>query len=377
MSEPKNKLQKNENIPFVDLSVIHDPIREEIDLAIKQVIDTSDFILGDQLRDFEEKFAKYCQSKYCLGVGNGGDALRLALMALGIKKGDEVITVANTFTATVDAIIHVGATPVLIDCDEYFNIDVSQVEKSITSKTKAIIVVHLYGQMANIEEIMRISKKHNLYVIEDAAQAHGAEFKGKKAGSFGDIGCFSFYPTKNLGAFGDGGAIVTNNKEVLEQIKMLRNNGMSKKYYEDIIGFNSRLDSIQASILNVKLKYLDHWNQQRIKTAHFYNKLLEGVVEIPKEISVGSHIYHLYVIKVEDKTTRDSLREYINERGISTLLHYPIPVHLQKAYGFLKHKTGDFPQTEHNAKTIISLPMFPGITKQEIRKVVDSIKSFS
>lgn len=363
-------------IKFVDLNCQHDPIRAEIDQAIKNVIDASVFIMGKPLEDFEKEFASYCQTKYCLGVGNGGDALRFAVLALGIKKGDEVITVANTFTATVDVIVQAEATPVLIDCDEYFNIDVSQIEEKITRKTKAIIPVHLYGQSANMDKIIKLAKKYNLKLIEDVAQATGADFKGKKVGGFGDIGCFSFYPAKNLGAMGDGGAVVTNNKKVLEQIKMMRNYGMLAKYYEKIIGFNSRLDTIQAAILNVKLKYLDKWNQERHVAAAIYNKLLAGIVETPKEHKIGKHVYHLYVIKVKNQKVRDELQTYLAERGISTVLHYPVPVHLQEAYKFLRHKVGDFPQSEENSKTIISLPMFGGITKNEIKEVARAIREF-
>lgn len=363
-------------IKFVDLSRQHNPIRAEIDQAIKNVINTSAFIMGKPLEDFEKEFAAYCQTKYCLGVGNGGDALRFAVLALGIKKGDEIITVANTFTATVDVIVQAGAIPILVDCDEYFNIDVSQIEKKITKNTKALIPVHLYGQSANMDEIMGLAKNYNLYVIEDVAQATGADFKGKKVGGFGDIGCLSFYPAKNLGAMGDGGAIVTNNGEVVRQVTMLRNYGMLEKYYEKIIGFNSRLDTIQAAILSVKLKYLDKWNQERRAAAAIYNKLLAGVVETPKEHKMGKHIYHLYVVKVESQKVRDELQVYLAERGISTVLHYPVPVHLQEAYKFLGHKEGDFPRSEENSKTIISLPMFPGIMEKEIKEVVKAIREF-
>ena len=366
----------NTGIKFVDLNRIHDPIRAEIGAAIKGVIDTSAFIMGKPLEDFEKEFATYCGTKYCLGVGNGGDALRFSVLALGIGKGDEVITVPNTFTATVDVIVQAGVTPVLVDCDEYFNIDVSQIEGKITPKTKAIFPVHLYGQPANIGEIMNIAKKHNLLVVEDVAQATGADFKGRKVGSFGDVACFSFYPGKNLGAIGDGGAILTNNEKVVEQVTMLRNYGMLEKYHEKIIGYNSRLDSIQAAVLNVKLKYLDKWNEQRCAAAVLYNKLLAGIVETPKEHGMGKHVYHLYVVKVKDEKTRNGLQKFLADREISTVLHYPIPVHLQEAYRFLGHKIGDFPRAEENSKTIISLPVFPGITEGEIQEVAEAVREF-
>lgn len=363
-------------IKFVDLNRQHDLMQSEIQSAIKSVLDSSEFIMGNALENFEKEFARYCGTKYCIGVGNGGDALRLSVLALSIGKGDEVITVANTFTATVDVIVQSGATPVLIDCDEYFNIDVKKIEKKITRKTKAIIAVHLYGQAANMDEIMRLVKKYRLKLIEDVAQAHGAQFKGKKVGSFGSIGCFSFYPGKNLGALGDGGAIVTNDKKIVDKIKMLRNYGMIKKYYEDIIGYNSRLDTIQAAVLSLKLKRLDKWNIKRREAAALYNKLLQGIVETPKEHKNGKHVYHLYVVKVKSRQVRDKLQDYLSGNQISTVLHYPIPVHLQKAYKFLRHKKGDFPQTERNCETIISLPLFPGITKAEIKKVTATIKKF-
>lgn len=363
-------------IKFVDLNRQHDPIRTEIEDAIKGVIDASVFIMGKPLEEFEKEFAAYCGTKYCLGVGNGGDALRFAVLALGIKKGDEVITVANTFTATVDVIVQAGATLVLVDCDEYFNIDISQIEGKITKKTKAIIPVHLYGQPANMDKIIELAKKYNLKIIEDVAQATGADFKGKKVGGFGDIGCFSFYPAKNLGAMGDGGAVVTNNKKVFEQVTMLRNYGMFEKYYEKIIAYNSRLDSIQAAVLSVKLKYLDKWNKQRRAAASLYNKLLAGIIETPKEHGLGKHVYHLYVVKVKDQKTRDELQKFLSGKEISIVLHYPVPVHLQEAYKFLGHKEGDFPRSEENSKTIISLPMFPGITKKEIKEVAKAIKKF-
>lgn len=363
-------------IKFVDLNRQHDPLLKEIDKAIKSVIETSSFIMGEPLERFEKEFASYIGSKYCIGVGNGGDALRFAVLALGIGKGDEVITVANTFTATVDVIVQCGATPVLVDCDEFFNIDINQIEKKITKKTKALIPVHLYGQPANMDGIMKIAKKYKLFVIEDVAQASGADFKGKKVGSIGDIGCFSFYPGKNLGAMGDGGAIVTNKKEIADKIAMLRNYGMAEKYHEEIIGFNSRLDSLQAAILSVKLKQLNKWNKQRQEAAKLYNKLLNGVVDTPQENNNSTHVYHLYVVKVKNEKLRDGLHDFLDKKGISTVLHYPIPVHLQKAYKFLGYQIGDFPISELNSKTIISLPVFPGITNTEITTVVNDIKEF-
>lgn len=361
-------------IPLVDISRQHAPLRKEIDAAIKKVIDTSNFVFGEELEKFEKEFAKFCGTKYALGVGNGGDALRLAIYALDIKKGDEVISVANTFTATIDAIIHSGAKPVLVDCDEYFNIDPDEVEKKITKKTKAIIVVHLYGQPVQMDKIMKIARKHKLLVIEDCAQAHGATFKGKKVGSFGVAGCFSFYPGKNLGAMGDGGMIVTSNKALYEKLKKLRFFGQGKdKYHHDVVGFNSRLDNIQAAILRIKLRQLDKWNTQRRQAAKLYDKLLAGVVEIPKVVKGAKHVYHLYVIRFPK---RDNLLNSLHKKEIYAGLHYPIPLHLQKAHATLGYKEDDFPNAENFSKTILSLPIFPGITPKEIRKVVDSIREF-
>lgn len=361
-------------IQFVNLNKIHDPIREEIDKAIKKVIDNSSFVMRQELVDFEEQFAKYCGTKYAIGVNSGTDALRFAILALEIGKGDEVISVANTYTATIDSIVHSGAKPVLVDCDEFFNIDVSKIEKKITPKTKAILPVHLYGQSANMDEVMKIAKKHKLFVIEDVAQAHGADWKGKKVGSFGNLACFSFYPGKNLGALGDGGMVVTNNAKLARKIKMMRDFGQQKKYCHEFVGFNSRLDNLQAAVLSVKLKYLDEWNRQRREAAILYNKLLEGVVATPKEYGQGRHVYHIYAIKT---SKREALQEFLGKNGILTVIHYPIPIHLEQCYiNSLGYQKGDFPKAEKNAATELSLPMFPGITNKEIMTVAKLIKKF-
>lgn len=361
-------------IPYLDLKRTHNPIRKDIDRAIKKVIDNSAFILKQETVDFEDQFAKYCNVKYTIGVNSGTDALILALTALGIGKEDEVITVANTFTATIDAIIQVGARPVLVDCDEFFSIDTSQIESKITKKTKAIVPVHLYGQMANMDEIMRISRKHCLFVVEDACQAHGADWKGDKAGTLGDIGCFSFYPGKNLGALGDGGMVATNNLKLAEKIRMLRDLGQKKKYYHQFVGFNSRLDNLQAAVLSVKLKYLDKWNKERRGIALLYNQLLKRIVETPKEHGLGKHIYHIYAIKT---SKRDALQKFLEEQKIFTIIHYPFPVHLQQSHlSLLDYKKDDFPVSEDNARTELSLPMFPGMTNKEIKEVAVTIKNF-
>ncbi|MFC1625820.1 DegT/DnrJ/EryC1/StrS family aminotransferase [Patescibacteria group bacterium] len=362
-------------IPFVDIKRQHDPLRKEINAAIKNVIDTSSFVFGKDLEKFEEEFANYCGTKYALGVGNGADALRLAVYAMGLKKGDEVISVANTFTATIDAVVHAGAKPVLVDCDEYFNIDVDQIEEKITSKTKAIIPVHIYGQPANMGAILKIARNHNLQIIEDCAQAHGAEFLGKKVGSFGLAGCFSFYPGKNLGAMGDGGMVTTSDKNLYEKIKKLKYFGQGiDKYHHDLVGFNSRLDNIQAAVLRVKLRKLNTWNNQRREAAKMYTQQLKGLVELPKELRGAKHVYHLYVIK---SPNRDKLFTKLRNEQIYAEIHYPIPLHLLKAHRVLGYKKVDFPRSEENAQTILSLPIFPGITAKEIKETVEVIRKFT
>ena len=362
-------------IPLVDIRRQHDPLRKEIDKAIAKIIDSSAFVFGEELDKFEAEFAKFCGTKYALGVGNGADALRLAVLALGIGKGDEVISVANTFTATIDAAIHAGARPVLVDCDEYFNIDVSQIESKITPKTKAIIVVHLYGQPAQMDKIMEIAARHKLFIIEDCAQAHGAEFKGQKVGSFGEIGCFSFYPGKNLGAMGDGGMVTTSNEALYKKLEKLRFFGQGRnKYHHEFIGFNSRLDNLQAAILRIKLRHLEDWNRKRREAAALYTKLLKGSVETPKEMSDAKHVYHLYVIKVNN---RDELLEKLEKEQIYPGIHYPIPLHLLKAHRAFGYRQGDFPKSEDNARKILALPIFPGITKEEIEKISGLVRRFA
>ena len=360
-------------IPLVDLKAQYSDIKNEIMIAIKKVMDNTDFILGEEVRLFEEEFASYSQVEYVIGVGSGTDALYLALLACGIGPGDEVITAANTFIATVLAISHTGARPVLVDVDpENYNIDPPLIRKAITRETKAIIPVHLFGQPADMDSIMKIAKEHNLKVVEDACQAHGAEYKGRRVGCIGDIGCFSFYPGKNLGAYGDGGMVLTNNEEIAQKIKMLRNYGSRVKYYHEFRGFNSRLDTIQAAILRVKLKRVEEWNEARRRHALEYNELLKDAdVVIPKEEDYAKHVYHLYVIRTKQ---RDELLRYLESKRIFAGIHYPIPIHLLKAYQDLKYKKGDFPTTEEHAKEIISLPIFPELTSPQIEYVVCAIK---
>jgi dTDP-4-amino-4,6-dideoxygalactose transaminase len=362
-------------IPLVDLKAQYNSIKTEIDNAIQGVLDSTSFIMGEELESFEEEFALFCNTKYAIGVANGSDALILALKACGISKGDEVITVPHTFIATTEAITHVGGKIVFVDIDpKTYTIDVSKIEEKINEKTKAIIPVHLYGQPANMDPIIELAKKYNLKVIEDAAQAHGAEYKGKKVGSIGDVACFSFYPGKNLGAYGDAGMIMTNNEEISKKLKLLRNHGrITKKYEHEIEGYSSRLDNLQAAILRVKLKYLNQWNGRRRKNARKYNELLNNIGGIitPYEADYAKHVYHLYVIRTEKG--RDKLRKELKSKGIATGIHYPIPLHLQPAYNYLGCKSGDFPVTEKCSHEILSLPMFAELNDEQILKIVEMI----
>jgi dTDP-4-amino-4,6-dideoxygalactose transaminase len=363
------------NVQFVDLKKQHESMSEEIQQAISNVIRNTAFILGEEVKLFEEEFAEFCGARYAIGVASGTDALELALRALSVGEGDEVITPANTFIATALAISHSGAKPVFVDVEsQSHNIDISKIENAITKNTKAIIPVHLYGQPCDMDPILAIARKHDLRVIEDACQAHGALYKGKRAGTMGDIGCFSFYPAKNLGACGDGGCIVTNNETTVQSIRMLRDYGQSKKYQHDSVGFNSRLDSVQAAVLRVKLSRLKEWNEMRRKSAARYNEQLKNTsVETPKELDHAYHVYHLYVIKVKQ---RDGLRHYLSSKGVAAGIHYPIPIHQQGAYSHLGYETGDFPVTEELASNILSLPMFPELTEEEVKYVVDRIKEY-
>jgi len=348
-------------------------IKKEIDSSIAKVLRSGTFILGKMVESFEESFANYLGVKYCIGVGNGLDALKISLMALGIGKGDEVITTPLSAVATALPIKEVGAVPIFIDIDEFYHIDTKKIENKITKKARAIIPVHLYGQSVDLESIIKISKKYNLYVIEDAAQAHGADFKGKKVGTFGELGCFSFYPTKNLGAYGDGGAIVTNNKELYEKCKMIRNYGQRDRYRHDIIGVNSRLDEIQAAILLTKLKHLDYFNNERKKIANNYREFLNNIdkIKLPKIRENANHVFHLFVIEAEN---RNMLRNYLKSYGITTLVHYPIPIHKQKC--FSEFNKLNLPVVEKKVENILSLPIHPFLSKKDINYVAKKIKDF-
>jgi len=363
-------------ILLVDLKGQYLNFKKEIDQAIQKVIDNSDFILGKEVELFEKEFASFSEAKYGIGVASGTEALHLSLLALGVGPGDEVITAANTFVATVLAISYTGARPVLVDINpDNYNLDVSLIKKAITKRTKAIIPVHLFGQPAGMDSIMEVAKEYNLEVIEDACQAHGAEYKGKKVGSIGDVGCFSFYPGKNLGAYGDGGMVLTNNEEIAQKVRMLRNYGSRVKYHHEFKGFNSRLDTIQATILRVKLKRLEEWNEARRRHALRYNELLKDAkVIIPKEEDYAKHVYHLYVIRIKE---RNKMLEYLKSKGIFAGIHYPIPIHLLRAYQDLGYKKGSFPLTEKYANEILSLPMYPELSEEQINYIAEVINSYA
>ena len=337
------------HVPFVDLAAQYNEIQDEIDAAISGVLRSTDFILGAEVERFEEEFADYCDAAYAVGVDSGTSALELALRAYNIGHGDEVVTVANTFIATILAISCTGASPVLVDVDPHtYNLDVSLLEEAITPRTRAIVPVHLYGQPADMDRIMDVARRHGLVVVEDACQAHGALYKGKRVGSLGDAAAFSFYPAKNLGAYGDGGIIVTNDGDVAHSTKMLRNYGQDVKYHHVSQGYNHRLDTLQAAILRVKLRYLDEWNAARRRHAHLYDELLAHTdIVIPAVAGSVEHVYHLYVIRTDE---RDELAARLQERGVAVGIHYPIPVHLQPAYEHLGHEAGDFPISEQYAQ---------------------------
>ena len=368
-------------IPFVDLSLQHQPIQSQIEQAIAQVIQKGDFILGQQLAEFEAAFATACGVKYGIGVGSGTDAIALGLQACGIVPGDEIILPANTFIATIIGVLRAKATPVLVDCEpDTALIDLTAAEKAINLKTKAIIPVHLYGQMVSPNQLLNLAKTYNLIIFEDAAQAHLAQRENYRAGSFSKAAAFSFYPSKNLGAFGDGGMLVTNDTELAQKMLIFRNYGASQKYLHTELGSNSRLDTLQAAVLNVKLPYLEGWNRDRNLAALHYNQLLEplkkkGIFPIQNQSGNGN-IYHLYVIRVTEECslTRDILQEKLAVNGIQTGIHYPIPCHLQPAYPNLGN-LGDFHNAETLCKQILSLPMYPGLRQTQIEQVVAGIAS--
>ncbi|MDD5606514.1 MAG: DegT/DnrJ/EryC1/StrS family aminotransferase [Candidatus Pacebacteria bacterium] len=363
---------------FLDLVAQYKSIKKEIDKAVERVLDSSIFIGGKEVEEFEKEVARFCGVKYAIGVNSGTDALFLSLKALGIKSGDEVITTPFTFIATAGVIVNCGAKPVFADIESStFNISPESIEGLITPKTKAILPVHLFGQMADMDEIMKIARKYKLYVVEDAAQAIGAEYRSKKAGTIGDLGCFSFFPSKNLGAYGDGGMIITNNKKLAEKIRLLKNHGSSpkEKYLNLVIGTNSRLDALQAAILRVKLRYLSKWSRERAKKADYYNKNLKGVGDIivPKINFGRSHIFHQYTIKTK---LRDKLQQYLKEKEIPTMIYYPLSLHSQPAFKYLKYRQGDFLEAEKALKEVLSLPIYPELGKKDQDYIIQKIKEF-
>jgi dTDP-4-amino-4,6-dideoxygalactose transaminase len=365
------------NIPFVSFEEVNKQIKGEIMTAFEQFFDKAWYILGDKVKQFEQEYAAFNQVDHCVGVSNGLDALHIALKALGVGPGDEVIIPSNTYIATALAVSYVGATPVLVEPDiQTYNIDPAKIEAAITPHTRAIMPVHLYGQACEMEAIAAIAQKHNLFIVEDNAQAQGATFNGKLTGSWGHINGTSFYPGKNLGALGDAGAVTTNDPELAQKAAVLRNYGSQQKYLNEVIGFNMRLDECQAAFLSIKLKYLQEWTAQRQDIAAWYDEALKGLngIILPQNASKATHVYHLYVIRSQQ---RDALQRHLFDTGISTLIHYPIPLHLQKAYKCLDFKIGDFPIAEEIARTCLSLPIWPGMTLDQVEQVAGEIKRFS
>lgn len=360
-------------VPFNILDRQFFKYQAEYEQKALDVLRSGWYILGKEVQEFEKEFAEYLGVKNVVGVDNGLNALVLTFRALEIGEGDEVIVQGNTYIASVMGISMNGATPVFVEPDKFFNMDMEKVEEKITSKTKAILVTHLYGQASNMEKIIEICKKHNLKLIEDCAQSHGARFNGKMTGSFG-IGCFSFYPSKNLGAFGDGGAIATNDDEFAQKIKVLRNYGSEKRYYNQVVGYNSRLDEIQAGLLRVKLKYLDELIEERKKIAHRYiNEIKNTLIELPKIRENATHVWHLFVIKCEN---RDNLQKYLEEKGVGTVIHYPISPHMSEAYEYLNIEKGKLPITEKYAETVLSIPMYNGMKDEEINYVIEVLNEY-
>ena len=363
-------------IPFVDLRSQYVSIKDEVGIAIQGILETCQFTLGSEVAAFEQEFADYCQAKLGIGVNSGTSALHVALLAAGVGPGDEVITVPFTFVATVAAIHYTGAKPVFVDIDpRTFTMDVGAVEAAITNRTKVILPVHLYGQPADMDPILEIARRHGLLVIEDAAQAHGAEYKGRRAGSLGDMGCFSFYPGKNLGAYGEGGMVVTNNPDYARTMRMLRDWGAEKKYQHVLKGYNYRLEGIQGAVLRVKLRHLEAWTEGRRAAAAHYDRFLSGSgVPTPEAMPYARHVYHIYAIRTQQRQT---WQDALQAQGIQTGIHYPIPVHLLPAYDDLGYKAGDFPQSEKAANEVLSLPMFPELTVGQCEAVSDAVSKLA
>ena len=365
-------------IQLVDLKAQYETIKSDIDSVIKDVLSETAFIGGKHVDNFEKDFAKFCNAKHCVGVGNGTDAIFVALKTLGIGANDEVLTVANSFIATSEAITQTGAKVVFVDINpKTYNIDTNKIEQKITSKTRAIIPVHLYGQPADMDPILVLAKKYNLKIVEDCAQAHGAVYKGRTIGSFGDMACFSFYPGKNLGAYGDAGAIVTSDDALAKRARMFANHGRIDKYDHEIEGINSRLDGVQAAILGVKLRHLDKWSDARRKNAYLYNEYLQGAhLVTPVEIADVKAVYHLYVVRVEQEL-RQKLQDHLKSKGIATGIHYPIALPNLKDYSYLNHNANDFSEATKASQEILSLPMYPELSENQIQFIAQELKEFS
>lgn len=360
-------------VPLMNINIQYEQLKEKIDKKMVEIAESSNFVLGKETEMLERAISGLCGVKFAIGVASGTDALILALSALGIKEGDEVITTPFTFVATAEAISRAGAKPVFADIDaKTYNIDAAKIEKAVTSRTKAIIPVHLYGNPCDMDALLEIAKKYKLKIIEDAAQAIGAVYAGRRIGSFGDAGCLSFYPSKNLGAFGDGGMILTDNEESARMIKLLRIHGAISSYRHSVIGFNSRLDNLQAAILSIKLSKLEEWTKRRRAIAALYNSTLKEVVAVPTEQAKGMHAYHLYVIRAGKK--RDGLLDFLNKNGVESRVYYPVPLHLQECYRDLGYKTGDFPEAERASLETIALPLFPQMGDDQVNYVVDLVK---
>jgi len=359
-------------IPYLDLKAQYHQIKSEVDAAIARVVESGNFVLGPEVTEFEQRFAEYCDARHCVAVNSGTSALHLALLAAGVGPADEVITVSMTFVATTAAILYVGAKPVFVDVDPVtWTLNPDLIEEQITPRTKAIIPVHLHGLTADMDRILEVAQAYGLQVIEDAAQAHGAEYKGRRAGSLGDFGCFSFYPGKNLGAYGEGGAVVTNDAELARQIELLRNWGQASKYFHDLPGYNFRMDAIQAAVLNVKMKYIEQWTKARRAVAAQYDRLLAGsLCKRPACIPDYRHVYHVYSIAAD---RRDDVRRALDAEAVGSSIHYPVPVHLQKGYAALGYREGDLPVTEQLARQFLSLPIYPELTPNKIADVVGVI----
>lgn len=360
-------------IPFLDLKAQYTQIKPEIDAAVARVIGSAHFVLGPEVTAFEERFAEYCQTAHCRAVNSGTSALHLALLAAGIGPGDEVITVSMTFVATTAAILYSGAKPVFVDVDpDTWTMNPALIEAAITPRTKAIMPVHLHGQMADMDPIMSIARRHGLVVIEDAAQAHGAEYKGRRAGSIGDLGCFSFYPGKNLGAFGEGGAVVTNQPDLVRRVSLLRDWGQEAKYKHVVAGYNYRMDGIQGAVLNVKMNHIDSWTDARRSLAERYDRLLSDIqLACPQPPRYSRHVYHVYAVRL---SRRDDALRSLRDAGIDVGIHYPVPVHLQKAYAELGYQPGDLPVTEMLANEFLSLPIYPELLPEQVAEVVSTLK---